>query len=151
MGKIKKLPPSLKHLQLNIYNEQKALPIRKRLVSQIVKKLFDFLHVDCKEISVYFTTVETISELHQQFFNDPSPTDCISFPIDHDHLGEVFVCPAVAIDYASKHKIDPFKETILYMIHGILHLIGYDDLEASKKRIMRRMEKKCMDHITSLL
>jgi probable rRNA maturation factor len=137
--------------QIHIYNSQKALPLRKRLITQIVKAILSFLQIDCEEISIYFVTAETISDLHQQFFNDPTQTDCISFPIDQDHLGEVFVCPAVAIEYASKHKIDPFKETVLYMIHGILHLVGYDDLDSAQKRIMRRMEKKCMDHITSLL
>lgn len=151
MGRTQKLRISQKHLQLNLYNNQKALPIPKRLISQIVKEILTFLKVDCKEISIYFTTVKTISELHQQFFNDPTPTDCISFPIDQEHLGEVFVCPSVAIEYAKKHAIDPLQETILYMIHGILHLIGYDDLDPASKRLMRRMEKKCMDHIQCLL
>lgn len=151
MGRTQKLQISQKHLQLNLYNDQKALPIPKRLISQIVKEVLTFLQVDCKEISIYFTTVKTISELHQQFFNDPTPTDCISFPIDQEHLGEVFVCPSVAIDYAKKHDIEPLHETILYMIHGILHLIGYDDLDPVSKRIMRRMEKKCMEQIQSIL
>lgn len=151
MGRTQKLRISQKHLQLNLYNNQKALPIPKRLISHIVKEILIFLKVDCKEISIYFTTVKTISGLHQQFFNDPTPTDCISFPIDQEHLGEVFVCPSVAIEYAKKHAIDPLQETILYMIHGILHLIGYDDLDPASKRLMRRMEKKCMDHIQCLL
>src|SRR5438105_4062409 len=133
MVKIQKSPTSLKPLQLNIYNSQRALPIGKRLISQIVKKILSFLQVDCKEISIYFTSVQTISDLHLQFFNDPTPTDCISFPIDKDHLGEIFVCPAVAIEYAKKHNLDPINETILYIIHGILHLIGYDDLEPNSK------------------
>ncbi len=151
MAKIQKSPTSQKPLQLNIYNDQSALPIRKRLISQIVKKIFSFLQIDCKEISIYFTSIQTITELHLQFFNDPTPTDCISFPFDKDHLGEIFVCPAVAIEYAKKHNLDPLKETILYVVHGILHLIGYDDLDTSSKQKMRRMEKKCMDHIDSLL
>ncbi|HSX13240.1 MAG TPA: rRNA maturation RNase YbeY [Chlamydiales bacterium] len=151
MGKTQKLPTSQKHLQLSIYNHQKALPISKRLITRIVKEILSFLQVDCKEVSIYFTTIQIISELHEQFFNDATPTDCISFPIDKEHLGEVFICPAVAIEYASKHDIDPLKETILYMIHGILHLIGYDDLDPVSKKMMRRMEKKCLNHIQFLL
>lgn len=147
MGRTRKLPASQKRLLLNIYNFQKALPIQKRFISKVVKELLSFLKVDCKEISIYFTTIEKISELHGQFFNDPTPTDCISFPIDQEHLGEVFICPAVAIEYGKKHNIDPLQETLLYLIHGILHLIGYDDLDPYPKRIMRRMEKKCMNHI----
>lgn len=153
MGKAQKSLAFQKHLlpKVHIDNHQKALPIQKRFITRIVKEILSFLQVDCKEISIYFTTVEKISELHGQFFNDPTPTDCISFPIDEEHLGEVFVCPAVAIAYAEKHNIDPLQETLLYLVHGILHLIGYDDLDTDSKRIMRRMEKKCMNHITSFL
>ncbi len=152
MGKIQESQDSQKHLPLHnaivhVGNQQKALPIRKRQITRIVKELLSFLKTDCEEISVYFVTEKKISELHDQFFQDPTPTDCISFPIDKQHLGEIFVCPSVAILYAKKHNIDPFKETILYVVHGILHLIGYDDLDPKSKKIMRRMEKKCMDYL----
>lgn len=90
-------------------------------------------------------------DLHQQFFNDPSPTDCISFPIDDKILGDIFVCPKTAIDYAARIKKDPYPETALYIIHGILHLLGFDDLEAPKRRIMRKKEKQCMAHSKALV
>lgn len=151
MGRIQESQGSQKHplrnLQVHVDNHQKALPIRKRFISQTVKEILTFLRVDCEEVSIYFTTEEKIAALHEQFFQDPTPTDCISFPIDDQHLGEVFVCPSVAITYAKKHHIDPFQETLLYMVHGILHLLGYDDLDPKSKKIMRRMEKKCMDHL----
>lgn len=149
MGKTQKLPVSQRPPQLNIHidNHQRALPIQKRLISKIVKEILLFLNVRCEEISIYFTTERVISELHDTFFQDPSPTDCISFPIDEQHLGEIFVCPSVAIEYAKKHNLNPLNETILYIIHGILHLIGYDDLDPLSKKKMRAMEKKCMNHL----
>ena len=147
MGKTRKLPISQKHRQVNVHieNSQRDLPLKKRYIAQIVEEVLEFLKVDCSEISIYFVTKKQISSLHDQFFEDPSPTDCISFPLDNEHLGEVFVCPKVALEYT--RGIHPFKETILYVIHGILHLLGYDDLSPKDKRGMRRMEKKCMDHI----
>lgn len=135
--------------KVHIGDSQKDLPIKKRLITQIVKDLLKFLEVDCKEISIYFVTRKKMSSLHEQFFQDPSPTDCISFPLDHEHLGEVFVCPSVAIAYAKEKRLNPFEETILYIVHGILHLIGYDDLTPNDKKTMRRMEKKCMERIRS--
>ena len=130
-----------------VENKQKALPIRKRLISEIMKELLLFLKIDYEEISFYFVTEKKITDLHRQFFQDPTPTDCISFPIDEKHLGEVFVCPAVAIEYAKKHNTDPLKETILYAIHGLLHLLKYDDMDPESKKTMRRMEKKCINHL----
>lgn len=151
MARTQKSPASQKlllpKLKIHIENHQRALPIRKRSISKAIKEVLSFLKIDCEEISVYFTTEKKIAQLHDQFFNDPTPTDCISFPLDNKHLGEIFVCPSVAISYANKHNLDPMNETILYVIHGILHLIGYDDLTPSDKKVMRRMEKKCLNHL----
>jgi len=135
-------------LIIHIDNHQKDLPIDERSVSGIVGDLCVFLKISCREISIYFTTKKLITELHREFFQDPTPTDCISFPVDDEHLGEIFVCPKVALEYARKKGLDPWRETILYLVHGILHLIGYDDLTAPKKRRMRVMEKKCMTHLS---
>jgi len=103
-------------------------------------------HLKCshEEVSVYFVTTKQICALHDEFFNDPSPTDCISFPIDEHHLGEIFVCPETALTYAKKHNLDPRKELTLYLVHGILHCLGFDDLTPPEKRRMRKKEKHCM-------
>lgn len=155
MGKIQKSQDfqklHLRNLQVHVDNHQKALPIQKRFIKVLVRELLGFLNISCLEISIYFTTDQKISKLHADFFNDPTTTDCITFPIDSDFLGEIFVCPSVAIAYAKKHNQCPIEETILYLVHGVLHLIGYDDLDPKSKRVMRRMEKKCMSHIINTL
>ena len=71
----------------------------------------------------------------------------MSFPIDEIHLGEVFVCPKTAIEYAGEKKLPIYEELSLYVVHGLLHCLGYDDLEPAKRRIMRKKEKSCMDLI----
>lgn len=144
----KHLPHSLK---VNVYNRQKALPIQKRLVRSAVSDLLTFLQLACNEISVYFVSEKEITNLHSQFFDDPTPTDCVTFPLDdpetQGHIGEVFISPSAAILYTAQKNLDPHEETLLYLIHGILHLAGYDDLEPEKRRVMRKMEKKCMRHL----
>ena len=104
------------------------------------------------EITIHLVNKEKISELHAQYFSDPTPTDCISFPLNsiddtscgYLHLGEVFVCPEVAIEYATSHNIPPLQECILYTIHGILHLLGYDDIDEEDRQKMRKAEERCM-------
>lgn len=130
-----------------VYNRQKDLKIGKGSARALVQSTLDHLQIRCEETSIYFVTVKEISRLHDQFFQDPTPTDCISFPLDEDHLGEVFVCPAVAIEYAKKKNLDPYAEASLYVVHGLLHLIGHDDLEEKARRSMRKKEKSCMRHL----
>jgi len=132
---------------IRIYNHQKDLKIDKSLTKALVNSVLTHLKVNCDEVSIYFVNQKKITDLHEAFFDDPTPTDCISFPLDDKELGEVFVCPAVAIQYASKKKLDPYDETALYVIHGLLHLIGFDDLEPKERRTMRKKEKSCMHHL----
>lgn len=134
---------------ISVFNHQKDLKISKGSVRTLVEAVLEYLAVSYKELSVYFISKKKILELHEEFFGDPSPTDCISFPLDEEHLGEIFVCPKTALEYSKKHKLDPLEETALYMIHGLLHLIGYDDLNEKDRRIMRKKEKSCIRHLYS--
>ena len=140
-------------MKVTIIDCQKALKLNKRAISKLVKALFLYLNVDCQEIILDFVNEEKICQLHSDFFDDPTPTDCITFPIDdetvkHDRLiGEVFVCTDTAIKYAEDHALDSYEEVCLYITHGILHLIGYDDIESQDKIIMKKKEKQCMDFL----
>ncbi len=134
-------------MDIHIYNRQKDLPLDKASVRALVKELVSYLNISHSEICIYFVSCKEICRLHLDFFQDETPTDCISFPLDEEHLGEIFVCPRTAIEYAQKKKLDPYQETALYVVHGILHLLGYDDLDAKSRRAMRKKEKSCMDHL----
>ncbi|EKE08592.1 MAG: hypothetical protein ACD_17C00088G0004 [uncultured bacterium] len=135
---------------ISVYNRQKDLKICKSSVRALVKATLLYLEIPFQEISVYFVTKEHIANLHHQYFHDPSPTDCISFPLDDTHLGEVFVCPYIAKEYAKKGRLDPYRETMLYIVHSILHLMGWDDLEEKERRAMRKKEKSCMRNLDEL-
>lgn len=139
---------------VTVYNTQKDLPISVANVKLMVPFLLRTLGISTDEVVIHFVSQKAIGEIHADFFSDPSPTDCISFPIDppeeqpsdtkHRILGEVFVCPKIALEYAKNARLDPLLETKLYLIHGLLHLIGYDDIAPSDRRKMRHMEQKCM-------
>ena len=148
--KTQRLPMEESSLAIHLSNRQKDIKLSLKAVRTLVRAVLAFEKVSCQEISVYFVTQKRISDLHQEFFNDPTPTDCITFPIDDETLGEIFVCPKAAIEYCEKQGGDPHTETALYIVHGILHLLGYDDLEPAKRRTMRKKEKKCMAHLKDL-
>ncbi len=136
---------------IHVYNQQKDLPLahKKKKIHLLIQGILWQESCIHTEVSLYFVSQKKISSLHEQFFADPTPTDCISFPLDDiasdvlgkNYLGDIFVCPLTAIQFAKKKNLDPYKEVTLYIIHGVLHLLGYDDLEPNKKRQMRRKEK----------
>lgn len=143
---------------INVSNEQKALKISVRQVKHLVQKVIESEGKTCDEVNIYFVDTPSICQLHEQFFNDPSTTDCISFPIDDDEcdkegyriLGEVFVCPATAINYVAKDQGNPYQETTLYIVHGLLHLMGYDDIKEKDISLMRQAEERHMHNLQLL-
>lgn len=141
-------------MNIDIFNEQDSLRLSKVRAKKIIREVLAFKDEICDEVSLHFVDTKTISQLHKDYFDDETTTDCISFPIDASEetgyrvLGELFVCPQTAIDYCEKEGGDPYVETTLYIVHGILHLLGYDDMVPTEKRVMRREEKKIMNHLT---
>lgn len=141
---------------INFINEQEDLPLKEEIVQKIVAEVLAHEGENCHEVAINFVTTERICDLHNQFFDDPSPTDCISFPLDdadevnYRVLGEIFVCPETAIKYATENQLDPYEETTLYIIHGLLHLMGYDDLAPEEIDEMRKAETKHLTHLKKL-
>lgn len=137
---------------ISLSDTQKDLPLKhdKAKFQTIVEIILEEFGQKFDEVSIFLVTETKIKKLHQQFFDDPSSTDCISLPMDDDDetgykiLGEVFICPKVAIAYAETHESDPYLEVTLYLVHGILHLLGYDDIAANDRKTMRAQEKKFM-------
>lgn len=119
-----------------ITNSQRKVAISLASANRLV----DFIHPN---MALHFVGKRRIASLHHQLFHDPSPTDCISLSFDNPHfLGEVFVCPEVACDYVSRHGGSLAREITLYVVHGCLHLLGYDDQTPAQQTQMRAEEKR---------
>lgn len=140
-------------MDVHVFDNQSSLKLSSKTVQAIATQVVAGEDCHYDEVSVYFVDKSEISKLHEQFFNDPTPTDCISFPMDDKDdvgyrvLGDIFVCPQVALEYSEENKVDPFEETTLYIVHGLLHLLGYDDIEKSDIEKMRSAEQR---HLSSL-
>lgn len=98
------------------------------------------------ELSLVFLTDDALAQLHADFLDDPTPTDVITFEGDPSFgtAGEICVSADAAARAGRKHGNDFSTELTLYLVHGWLHLAGYDDLQPAKKRIMRRAESRAL-------
>lgn len=144
-------------MKVLVFNHQNDLLIAPESVKPVVKQVLDLENKKTDEVSVYFVETEEISQLHKEFFDDPTTTDCISFPMDeveiggYHILGEIFICPKTALDYILKSSEeineDCYRETTLYLVHGLLHLLGYKDIEDNDRKKMRVAEKRHMEQL----
>ena len=83
------------------------------------------------EVEISLVTDEVIAWVHGEFMDDPTPTDVITF-----HHGEILVSVDTARRQAPFHGNSVAEETLLYIIHGLLHLNGHTDLEEPDRTVM---------------
>jgi rRNA maturation RNase YbeY len=121
-------------------------------LKRLLKEAAGFCDSPLRDLTVILVGDRRMAELHRRFMNDPSVTDVLTFPIDLDARGrplsgEVYVCVPLARRMARQHGISPLHELLLYALHGLLHLSGFDDRTARGFRLMHRRE----DYILSRL
>ena len=111
-------------------------------------------HLDCpnQEVSILLTGDKDIRRLNQEFRSIDQPTDVLSFPQNADEdpcipeeiiLGDIAVSLDIAKAQAKEHGLDFKEEIILLLIHGILHLLGYDhEISEKEEKQMRNKTRE---------
>lgn len=84
----------------------------------------------------------TIAEVHREFMDDPSATDVITF-----HHGEILVSVDTARREGPNHGHDLNEETLLYIVHGLLHLNGHTDLSSPEREAMHRKQDSILQSL----
>lgn len=101
------------------------------------------------ELSLALVGDLRMARLHMQFMNVEGPTDVLTFPLEHDSReratsGEVVICVPEAVRQAKQRKSRPERELLLYALHGMLHLCGFDDTTESAYQRMHRKEDQIL-------
>jgi probable rRNA maturation factor len=99
------------------------------------------------ELGLVLVDDAALCALHERWMGDPSPTDVLSFELGEElggPAGEVYVSVECARRVARERALDPASELLLYVVHGVLHLCGYDDREPADRRRMRAAERKVL-------
>lgn len=137
----------LKNLEIN---SSKRNGINKRYIHAIILRLRKDLEFELASLVINFVLSEEIIEINKKFLNHHYSTDIITFNYNgnHDILeGEIFISFEDAEANAKKYGVKTDEEIIRLVIHGILHLLGYDDQITKDKLIMKRLENKlCSDY-----
>jgi probable rRNA maturation factor len=115
-----------------LVSNRQDLPIDERALARLAG---DTLRSERRsgELSISFVGEDEMTDLHQRFMDEPGPTDVLAFPLDEDDLlGDVVVCPT----FAGRTRPDLEAELRLLIVHGVLHLLGYDHQEEDERRAM---------------
>ena len=139
------------------YDEQDDHPLDLERWRQLAEDVLTAEGVMAGELTVLFVDEQTIAELHEVHMGDASPTDVLSFPLDAVSaieasiddvpllLGDVVVCPAVAMRNAPDHAGTITDELALLVIHGTLHILGHDHADQEQERKMQSRERELLE------
>jgi len=148
--------------KIEITNRQTIKRLNLKEISFFSRKIIALLPCTAKNskkfkinpsarISLLFCDNKIIKKLNKKYFHKASSTDVIAFPLqdklDPGYLGEVIISVEEAVEASEDFGHNWQKEIILYLVHGILHLIGYNDATKSAKEIMERQQKKILDKV----
>ena len=140
-------------LTVEVNNLYPALSFSPASLDHFFEKVFALHRHDCSgSLSVAFLDRSRHSRIHGDFLKDFRPTDVITFPADptEEMAGEICVSVDQAIEEAANREVAFAHELSLYLIHGWLHLVGFDDKEEQDQKIMRREERKALDFVEDL-
>ena len=109
------------------------------------------VHPD-SELNISLLDEDEMSALHLRWMQEDGPTDVLAFPMDEVKpnsatlgpamLGDIALCPIYANQNALKVHSSLQDELELLTVHGVLHLLGYDHMEADEKEVMFALQDK---------
>jgi probable rRNA maturation factor len=158
--------------EIMLRNRQQVRPVNRRLLHQIIHALVtELLGYRQFELGIHLVNAMEMRRLNESFLHQAGPTDVIAFnhnlllrnPVFHfadgpisktqsllpQLHGEVFVCLDMAVAQARQFHTSWQAELVRYITHGLLHLQGYDDVQPSARRRMKREEKRLLDALAA--
>jgi probable rRNA maturation factor len=134
-------------MRVDIADEQEANPIDEALRERLTKacrRIASDFGFDQGEISIAILNDEAIRKINAEFLRHDWATDAITFPFEANEgrlEGEIVVSRETAGRVAADFPWSADDELLLYVIHGMLHLVGFDDQDDESRREMKEEEK----------
>jgi len=139
---------------LALRNRQRTRALHTPLLRRLVRHLLKMeLGVEDYQLCFHFVGSKEMAAVNWQFLQRQGSTDVITFDNHATDApatrppglnGEIFICTDDAVKQARAFDTTWQEEVARYIIHGLLHLAGYDDLEPTKRRLMKREENRLM-------
>ena len=136
-------------MRITIENRQRTLPIRAKQLRTVAETILNALEYPASELAITIVGDRRIRILNRQYLGKDRPTNVISFALNEgefsglnpDVLGDVVISAATAAREAAEAEIPYFERLSFLLLHGILHLVGYDH-ERSGPTEAARMEEQ---------
>lgn len=134
-------------LRVSLLNRQQIVSINRTQFKAAILDVLQAEDVRQAQIEIALVDDSAIREVHRRFLNLDTPTDVLTFPL-HDPgeplFSQIVISTETAAREAPYHGLQPEEEVLLYAIHGILHLCGYNDHSTRDARRMQRRQESLL-------
>lgn len=135
--------PPIVALSVSVTNASGARYRGQREMIESVRKALKAHKVRNAKIDIVLLTDRRIRTLNKQYLQHDYATDVITFPIEDQPLyGEIYVSLETARRQAKEYKVTVVNELSRLAVHGALHMLGYDDMNASDREQMKKLENR---------
>lgn len=129
--------------RVTVIDSQSRLRVSRGISRRIVRTVISGEHAGAPgEITVCFLSDRRMRRLNREFHGRDCPTDVLAFSLgsDGEFLADIAISTDTAAANARKFRTTPLYESYLYLVHGMLHLLGYGDATPGQRLVMRRKE-----------
>lgn len=148
-------------MQIEVLNHQKKIPLNLKQIKTIITAILKSERIPAANLSFVFVTRQKITALNKKFLHRNHATDVLAFDLYEENFpvqrprrrrvnflaGDIVISVDAALKAAKEYKTTPQRELALYMVHGVLHLRGYDDHSARKRKVMRKKEEELLGRL----
>lgn len=141
--------------KIEITDLQDHVRLDKKLILQVVRRVIKDEGKSARSLSIVLTDNRHIRDLNRQYLGHDCFTDVISFPLEDLDWpsgngglnGEIIASAELARHQAQATNSDPQAELMLYVVHGLLHLMGYDDRTPQQAKRMHEREDMLLEDL----
>jgi probable rRNA maturation factor len=145
-------------MEVLVTNEQEAIDINIDFIKELSLEIMSFIgSPENAQLSLVFCDNNAIKDLNKEYRSKDEPTDVLSFPIELEifvpeirMLGDIVISTETAATQAKEYKHSTETEIAILLIHGLLHLHGYDHIKEDDKKEMRVKENEVLKHICGI-
>lgn len=138
-------------MEIHITDQQKKLPLRIKSIQTIVKAVLLQLDITDAQLSIVFVSSQKIRALNIKYLGRAHTTDVLAFDLSSEVAskkklhGEIIISTDAVVQNSRQFDSAPATELVLYIVHGVLHLLGYDDHSPADTARMRAKEAKILE------
>jgi len=139
----------------NVYSSLKKIGVSQKHLREVALATLDYLQEAHIDVSVHAVGTQRIHTLNRLFRGIDRPTDVLSFPTtdkpkkDDIDAGDIFICPSYVRKQAKRFSVTFEEEMDRMLIHGILHLRGYDHVTKKQAKKMFSMQELIRERIAA--